>query len=330
MPNFQVTSDGVIEENRLKGLVPAVDGKKLRQIRLQGFDDPDTHLHPEIFALELWKRIVEVYSRTAITKSEDKLVALSGMAGWMARRIGTPAQPATYVAGLWTLHLASQLLWRVEPTFRAIDGQFEHLTVAPDKYRAPSFSWASLDAHEGNGIVYGDITDRDLFIDIEEAQIRPESFANVYGTVVSGHVILRGKLRKVKLSMEDKGRFCWQFVDREMLNEEKHTNMYLDCYSRDKECIFGPDADVFVLPAAKGERTASPESKYFVCLLLQLKRDWTESGPVFRRIGLTKLSPWADNRAMQEDKVLEAFPSDVDMPHQGYDPETGTHRIVLV
>ena len=33
MPNFQLTSYGVVEETRLKGLVPATDGKRLRQIR---------------------------------------------------------------------------------------------------------------------------------------------------------------------------------------------------------------------------------------------------------------------------------------------------------
>jgi len=68
MPNFQLTLDGIVEESRLKGLDVRRDGRRRRRIRLKGYDDPDAHLKPEIYALELWKRIVEVYSRTAISK----------------------------------------------------------------------------------------------------------------------------------------------------------------------------------------------------------------------------------------------------------------------
>jgi hypothetical protein len=141
MPNFQLTPDGIIEESRLKGLDPQLNGTRLRLIRLQGSDDPDIHMQPTIYALELWRRIVEVYSKTAITKPEDKLIALSGMARWMARKIGNPEQPAEYVAGLWRVYLASQLLWWTETVFQEIDGTFEHLTTFPNEYRAPSFSW---------------------------------------------------------------------------------------------------------------------------------------------------------------------------------------------
>jgi hypothetical protein len=66
-------------------------------------------------------------------------------------------------------------------------------------------------------------------------------------------------------------------------------------------------------------------------LLLQLVKDGkADDGPAFRRIGLTKLSPWADHKALHNDKVLEVFNSDVDMPHRGYDQETGMHRILII
>ncbi|KAF1949897.1 HET-domain-containing protein [Byssothecium circinans] len=329
MPNFQLTSDGIIEESRLKGLDPEADGRRLRRIRLQGFDDPDTHLQPVIYALELWRRIVEVYSRTAITNPEDKLIALSGMARWMARKIGKPDKPAEYVAGLWRVHLASQLLWRTDTVFRQFDSTFECLTTATEEYRAPSFSWASIDAEKGHGITYADITDRDLFISVEEVSIKPKSDDNEYGMISSAHIILQGKLRKATLFRRPKGRFGWRLVDREALDGEEHTNVYLDCPARDGDSILGPDADVYVVPAAKGERTASEESKYLTCLILQLVKGHP-MGNVFRRIGLTRLSPWADHVAVHNDSLLEVYGSDVDMPHQGYDPQTGMHRILLI
>lgn len=331
MPNFQLTSDGIVEESRLKGLNPITDGKRLRRIRLQGHEDPDLHLQPEIYPLELWRRIVEVYSKTAITNPGDKMIALSGMARWMARKIGTPERPAEYVAGMWRTHLASQLLWRIEPVFRESekDSFFEHPSTDPDKYRAPSFSWASINAEKGHGVTYADITDRDLFIEVESVTITLESDADEYGMISSGDLILRGKLRKTTFHKKPKGRFGWKLVDREELDAEEHTNVYLDCPTRDSQHIQGPEAGVYVVPAAKGERTASEESKYLTCLILQLVKGH-ERGPAFKRIGLTKLSPWADNKALRDQKILEVFPSDIDMPHQGYDAETGMHRILII
>ncbi|KAF2643374.1 hypothetical protein P280DRAFT_488422 [Massarina eburnea CBS 473.64] len=312
--------------------------RRLRRIRLQGLPDPDEHLQPVIYALEHWRRIVEVYTRTTITKPEDKLIALSGMASWMARKIGKPEEPAQYVAGLWRVHLASQLLWRSETLFRENKSTFEHWTTAPEEYRAPSFSWASIDTENGHGITYAEITDRDLLIEVEDVEIKPKSDTNEYGMILSGHITLLGKLRKAELfTIPLKGRFGWRLVDREGLNEEdrkalnkeEHTVVYLDCPARDGESILGPDAGVYIVPAAKGDRTASEKSKYLICLILQRdKRNLR--GDVFKRIGLTRLSPWGDHIALHDDRILEVHKSDGGMLQQGYNPKTGMHRIRLV
>ncbi|KAJ9655038.1 hypothetical protein H2201_008890 [Coniosporium apollinis] len=322
VPNFQLTSDEIVEESRLKGLDPETDGRDLRRVRLKGFPEADPHLIPGLYAFELWRRIVEVYSKTALTKPGDKLIALSGIAKSMASKIGTEKKPTGYVAGLWRKHLASQLLWKVEPVFRELDSSFEHPSKRPEDYRAPTFSWASVDADEGNGITYGEVTDQDLLIDVEEVEISHKAPENPYGIVTGGHLILWGKLRKAKLFKKDKGRFGWQLEGREKLDAEEHTNVYLDC---PKDTPFGTD-DIYCLPAAKGERTATEESTYLNCLLLQLLKDWEQ--PTFRRIGLTKLSPWGDKLARHS--ILHVFQSDIAMPHQGYNSKTGKHRIVIV
>lgn len=342
MPKFQLTSNGIVEESRLKGLDVKADGKRLRRIRLQGYEDPDLHMQPEIYALELWRRIVEVYSMTAITNDNDKLIALSGIARWMARKIGTPKEPARYVAGMWVTYLASQLLWKIDPVFREIDSHFEHPSTPPKKYRAPSFSWASIDADKGHGVTYAEITDRDLFINVEKWAIRRVNKADEYGMIaetdkngqVSSYIVILGKLRRARLFKNPLGRFGWSLVDREELDAEEHANVYLDCPTRDENDILGPEAGVYIVPAAKGERTASEESKYVTCLILQLVKGKVvkdhEKGPAFRRIGLTKLSPWADHKALHNLQILEVYGSDMDMPHQGYDQNTGMHRIVII
>ena len=78
-----------------------------------------------------WMHIIEVYSITFMTKPEDKLVALSGL----AREVQTLTKDV-YCAGLWEGDLARQLLWKTEELHR-------NQTCA--KYRAPSWSWAATD-----------------------------------------------------------------------------------------------------------------------------------------------------------------------------------------
>ena len=106
------------------------------------------------------------------------------------------------------------------------------------------------------------------------------------------------------------------------MDQEEHTNVYLDCPAADGPDIFDSEW-TYCLPAAKGERTANTESKYLICLLL-LK---VGEPNVFRRIGLTKLSLWADKVTRSE--ILEVYPSDVSMPHDGWD-ELGRHRIRII
>lgn len=78
-----------------------------------------------------WVDVVKTYSRCSLTYSSDKLVAVAGMARFLAKRMD-----CEYLAGLWRRDLRHQLLWSVvdEPAAK------RHTT------RAPSWSWASVDA----------------------------------------------------------------------------------------------------------------------------------------------------------------------------------------
>lgn len=82
--------------------------------------------------LDIWYQNVvsQSYSRRKLTRAEDKLSAISGLARAFHRHFR-----CSYVAGLWDLDLAFAICWR-----RRGPGQ------RPGLYRAPSFSWASIDA----------------------------------------------------------------------------------------------------------------------------------------------------------------------------------------
>ena len=83
-----------------------------------------------------WSRIVGSYSRCSLTKSADKLAALSGLASQLQQMTQDD-----YYAGLWGKDLAGQLLWSVVGCAQA-DGSPSR---RPIPYRAPTWSWASVD-----------------------------------------------------------------------------------------------------------------------------------------------------------------------------------------
>ena len=153
--------------------------------------------------------MVERFSKTGLTNPGDKLIALSGIARLMFER-QLPDVP--YVAGLWSENLESQLLWRVDPVFER--GKFSFPSLRPQHYRAPSFSWAAVDAERG--ITYGDFTKKNLYITIEKYEILQDKGADKFGLVKNGCFIeLSGVLKKIILEKreEESGiRYCRDLV----------------------------------------------------------------------------------------------------------------------
>jgi hypothetical protein len=81
-----------------------------------------------------WESLVNMYSRRKLTFSSDKFVALSGMAQAMHFQHNDE-----YVAGMWRSKLEGQLCWSLGNNGQAKDGK----ETVP--YRAPTWSWASVD-----------------------------------------------------------------------------------------------------------------------------------------------------------------------------------------
>ncbi|KAH7335103.1 heterokaryon incompatibility protein-domain-containing protein, partial [Pyrenochaeta sp. MPI-SDFR-AT-0127] len=81
-----------------------------------------------------WYRIVKAYSQTSLTFTSDKLPALSGIAKFFQR---TPRN--TYLAGIWKAHLPVGLAWYCSSWVQ------EAPLPQPEKCRAPTWSWMSID-----------------------------------------------------------------------------------------------------------------------------------------------------------------------------------------
>jgi hypothetical protein len=84
--------------------------------------------------LGIWNSIISASSASQLTRSTDKLVAISGIARDMQRFIGN-----AYLGGLWAKHMVQQLLWRPKTSASGFE----------DVYQAPSWSWASLNYKRG-------------------------------------------------------------------------------------------------------------------------------------------------------------------------------------
>jgi hypothetical protein len=81
-------------------------------------------------AIDLWIDLVAKYSSCEFTRPSDKLLAFAGVA-----KLFQEVTNDTYVAGMWKSRILDLLDWYVyEPTAK----------LSPD-YRAPSWSWASID-----------------------------------------------------------------------------------------------------------------------------------------------------------------------------------------
>ncbi|KAF2708994.1 HET-domain-containing protein [Pleomassaria siparia CBS 279.74] len=135
-----------------------------------------------------WLHIVEMYSSREISLPSDKLPALAGIAKEVSILLGP-----SYYAGIWgDNNLVRQLSWYTYAN--------ESRPTAPKDYRAPTWSWAS---------VQGPVVMRTWDEDFDKEEDDPKPVCEVlriattlknstlpFGEVNSGHLILRGKIRQ--------------------------------------------------------------------------------------------------------------------------------------
>ena len=93
-----------------------------------------------------WYSFVEDYSSRFMTKESDKLPALAGLAAKSSNKLDL----GIYVAGIWSTHLPSALLWRTVQlseiyTRKVINPLATFQPRHPQQHRGPSWSWASID-----------------------------------------------------------------------------------------------------------------------------------------------------------------------------------------
>ncbi|SCO92278.1 uncharacterized protein FRV6_16406 [Fusarium oxysporum] len=154
----------------------------------------------------LWLRIVELYTASALTVPNDKLIACSGI----AKRVAEIVQD-DYVAGMWRRYLAGELLWVVQGNHQP--GRW----TRPREYRAPSWSWASIDGP----ITPGEPRIQDSLITVEDYHLDYWT-SDKTAAIRGGWLRLRGVLKKTTLARKSStpgGGYHWDMMlDNERVN----------------------------------------------------------------------------------------------------------------
>ncbi|KAF2747212.1 HET-domain-containing protein [Sporormia fimetaria CBS 119925] len=130
----------------------------------------------ESVVFRTWTSIIDDYTQRFLAFPENKLTALAALASQIADKL----HGISYLAGLWNVYLAPQLLWRLwdRPERRV-------------EYRAPSWSWASV---EGWVMLEREAHRERVALEVVECGtvLKDEAFA--HGPVVGGRLVVQGRL----------------------------------------------------------------------------------------------------------------------------------------
>jgi len=132
---------------------------------------------------KIWMDIVRQYTLRNLTLPSDKLAALSGIAQSLSQRLGR------YYAGLWSRLLPWSLLWDVDRSGMK-DKQFHR----PAVWRAPSWSWASVDGPIGfvfERLVYS--YDQAMLVSVQNVTVNTPH--GEFGDITDAKLVLKGYLR---------------------------------------------------------------------------------------------------------------------------------------
>ncbi|KAK0725944.1 heterokaryon incompatibility protein-domain-containing protein, partial [Lasiosphaeris hirsuta] len=92
-----------------------------------------------------WVTLVKRYSRRQLTRGSDKLIAIAGIAELVENMKRAADSEEAYWAGIFRSGLPAQLLWAVQDEDELRSRGIGVPSIRPQPYRAPTWSWASVD-----------------------------------------------------------------------------------------------------------------------------------------------------------------------------------------
>ncbi|RYP03311.1 hypothetical protein DL764_005229 [Monosporascus ibericus] len=194
-----------------------------------------------------WHEIVDNYTSRHVTKQRDKLLALAGVAEKFHRII-----EGGYMAGLWRQTLLRDLLWMKD---------YSAYAPRPEKYRAPSWSWAAVDGR----VVYSDFDSRldpDRYKIMEchvlECEVSLVNRNLPFGRLDGGTLTVCSPLKRVAWNPGSPSPMLYEYaapveddrchhhaeIDRQMIGLRPLCDAYPDCMNE----VSSPPGEAWALP----------------------------------------------------------------------------------
>ena len=119
------------------------------------------------------------------------MVAISGIAKQVKKRVG--GGDDSYKAGIWKESLLLGLLWEVQKSVRDPPGT----GIRPRKYRAPSWSWVSVDGMISNFTFDSSLEKEQIRVMVEFVILEATPVDDPMGRVKDGYIRLRGSIYNI-------------------------------------------------------------------------------------------------------------------------------------
>ncbi|KAH3970438.1 hypothetical protein HBI81_020610 [Parastagonospora nodorum] len=233
----------------------------------------------------VWHNTLQLYCKRNLPRAGDKLPALSNI----ARHIASQSND-TYVAGLWRSNLIEGLTWQAT-------GYAKGRTSEPSAYRAPSWSWASIDGPFGTFSVKAD--DFSEVAEILDCHVTLKT-DDVYGEVSDAWIKMRAPLEPLYPTEEVPRKQVWRMKTK--TGDEGGAVCIFDTSSRAERARGVP---VYVVLLTKGgsccgQSCVGSESPYYHGIIV-VKVEGKEG--VYERVG----------KVMPDDEVLGECGDERDM-----------------
>lgn len=220
---------------------------------------------------EAWESLQSVYAKTHLSVATDRVIALSGIA-----KVFAEVLQDTYVVGMWKSRLRINLLWHCaeDPSVRHTSHQLQ--------YRAPSFSWLSLESEHYPGGHDASIDDIECLYEIIDIRLEYTT-ADTTGPIQNGELLVKGWLVSAQLTAAESRSNKTDWILKTQGDIFPSSQVYVDRGGPNLPVCSQGDEHFCLLAAIESFEDGKDSSRTGHCLILECLN--ADQG-TYRRIGL--------------------------------------------
>ena len=266
----------------------------------------------------IWYDIVEHYTKCELSYKSDMLPALSGVATQYQKLTGD-----RYFAGLWKSDLARGLLWRtphLSPYQLSVNtGKARGCrgSSRPASYRAPTWSWASIDVTYINWDLVSDWSSMDGIVVTTELvdeskqgescyellDIRTDmTDLNKFGEVTGGRLSVQGSILPAYIWGVEEDTDRQDHEDNILLESREHDNAFIGRV--DPDVTGYKSSSISIVPIVRPKQpfqAMDAEEERVLCLALE---PTPGQAGFYTRVGVATIVSWKYFRDIPLSKII--------------------------